>query len=483
MPKAKGNELTDADVKFISIVPKGANKIPLKIKKNAEGKQFMDLNSLFDKNIESPFVTKVIINKSAEDIEEVKARVALAGFSLDEAEEKENVIILKQEDAPEGAKTSLMQLDDEVALEVTVNKGFTSYNMQEGSFKDLFAQEGVLPSINTALQVLGDAIGNILFDQDMKDKDEAAKAVKKTVSEFSQMVVELIAGVPVTAFKMDVQKANKKPYGDVEYADPGYQKDKKKRYPVDTEKHIRAAWSYINKGKDADKYTSSQIASIKKKIVAAWKKVIDPKGPPSAVSKSEGDNEKEITMTKKADEKEKVEKTAEELAAEKTAAEQAAAGDEGKETVEKAAKKKKAPPKGDDEDNEEADDKDEEDENGTDDTAADNSKGKGKAKKADEGKEDVKKEDAPKEPTLADVLKALNGVAEQVTTLKTETAASIAKVTSDLKEVATVAKSAADSIEGLALTDGDTDRVSTKKAATNQYDTRPLVDTGWQKPL
>ncbi len=73
-----------------------------------------------------------------------------------------------------------------------------------------------------------------------------------------------------------------KPYGDVEYADPGYQDDKKERYPIDTEKHIRAAWSYINKPKNAGKYSADELRGIKNKIIAAWKDKIDPEGPPSA---------------------------------------------------------------------------------------------------------------------------------------------------------------------------------------------------------
>jgi hypothetical protein len=81
-------------------------------------------------------------------------------------------------------------------------------------------------------------------------------------------------------------KADKEPYGNVTYADPGYQSDGKKRYPLDTEKHIRAAWSYIGQEKNADKYSSSQVASIKRKIVAAWKRVIDSAGPPSAKEKT-----------------------------------------------------------------------------------------------------------------------------------------------------------------------------------------------------
>ena len=64
----------------------------------------------------------------------------------------------------------------------------------------------------------------------------------------------------------------KKPYGDVEYADPGYQGDKKKRYPIDTEEHARAAWSYINKASNASAYSSGDLAKVKAKIRSACKK-------------------------------------------------------------------------------------------------------------------------------------------------------------------------------------------------------------------
>lgn len=64
----------------------------------------------------------------------------------------------------------------------------------------------------------------------------------------------------------------KQPYGDVPYADPGYQQDKQKRYPLDTAAHVKAAWSYINMPKNASQYSSEQLASIKDKIKAAAKK-------------------------------------------------------------------------------------------------------------------------------------------------------------------------------------------------------------------
>lgn len=64
----------------------------------------------------------------------------------------------------------------------------------------------------------------------------------------------------------------KEPYGDVKYADPGY-RDNKKRYPIDTEKHIRAAWAYINVPKNAAEYTDEQLEQIKGRIKAAAKKI------------------------------------------------------------------------------------------------------------------------------------------------------------------------------------------------------------------
>jgi hypothetical protein len=59
---------------------------------------------------------------------------------------------------------------------------------------------------------------------------------------------------------------------DSDYADPGYQSDKKKRYPCDTKEHAKAAWSYINKESNASKYGADDLAKVKAKIKAACEK-------------------------------------------------------------------------------------------------------------------------------------------------------------------------------------------------------------------
>jgi HK97 family phage prohead protease len=65
---------------------------------------------------------------------------------------------------------------------------------------------------------------------------------------------------------------SKKPYGDVTYADPGYQSDGVHRYPLDSEAHCRAAWSYINQADNAAKYSSEHLALVKGRIRAALKR-------------------------------------------------------------------------------------------------------------------------------------------------------------------------------------------------------------------
>lgn len=69
-------------------------------------------------------------------------------------------------------------------------------------------------------------------------------------------------------------------YGDVKFAD-----EQNKKYPIDTPAHIRAAWNYINKPKNAAKYDAKDLKTIKSRIIAAWKEKIDSNGPPSADAK------------------------------------------------------------------------------------------------------------------------------------------------------------------------------------------------------
>lgn len=65
-------------------------------------------------------------------------------------------------------------------------------------------------------------------------------------------------------------------YGNVEFAD-----DINKKYPLDNEEHIRAAWSYFHMPKNYSEYNKKDRDIIKNKIIRAWKEKINPEGPPA----------------------------------------------------------------------------------------------------------------------------------------------------------------------------------------------------------
>jgi hypothetical protein len=54
-----------------------------------------------------------------------------------------------------------------------------------------------------------------------------------------------------------------------QWADPGYQDDKKQRYDLTTKANAKAAWTFINQGDNAKPYSPAQLKRIKSKIKAA----------------------------------------------------------------------------------------------------------------------------------------------------------------------------------------------------------------------
>jgi hypothetical protein len=116
-------------------------------------------------------------------------------------------------------------------------------------------------------------------------KSDAVKCQENITS--SAINLTAAAGTAISTLKGTLEEVqtsavSESPYGDVAYADPGYQADGEKRYPVDTEGHIRAAWNFINRPSNARRYTASQLDKIKSRIIAAWREKIDKDGPPSA---------------------------------------------------------------------------------------------------------------------------------------------------------------------------------------------------------
>ncbi|MFE2486059.1 DUF6582 domain-containing protein [Streptomyces mirabilis] len=102
---------------------------------------------------------------------------------------------------------------------------------------------------------------------------EAASAPAETAPDGRVLITESVQEALVTATieEADAPKAETPVPGGGPYADPGYQADKKKRYPIDTRARAKAAWSYVNQADNARLYTSAQLKRIKQRITKALK--------------------------------------------------------------------------------------------------------------------------------------------------------------------------------------------------------------------
>jgi HK97 family phage prohead protease len=173
-----------------------------------------------------------------------------------------------------------------------------SDNMSKRTMRSLVFNDGDVsvvtypanPNASAAIRSAGTAVDAVTsalrhLEQRAASTDDVVAVLQRALGYFSSVdtivdsaQAELAAalGVPnpddAQDAVMDGDRASKQPYGDVPYADPGYQSDGKKRYPIDTEAHAKAAWSYINQGDNASAYTANQLASIKSRIKAALKK-------------------------------------------------------------------------------------------------------------------------------------------------------------------------------------------------------------------
>lgn len=231
MPKLTitANELVGTDADFVSLVKKGANRIPFRIIKEDQT-DMIDLHSIAKTALAKsaaptkPAVLAVVVAKT-DNMDSIKAALVAAGLSVEKAEEKDGITVFKQEGVSD-ANPQTMKLNDEVALIVTgMQKGFESWDWQSTSLKDMFSTEGFYPSMWLGLDLLGATFGNIM--QKAENPAEAKEQLSKAVDEFKSWLESLSGSIPEHAFKAEqLLKAND--WGDEEVTDDKGEKSKKK---------------------------------------------------------------------------------------------------------------------------------------------------------------------------------------------------------------------------------------------------------------
>lgn len=208
----KATKMTGAQVSHISLVERGANRIPFKVvkqEKDMSAFQGLDLGGLFSRRKsekkDEPMVVAVVTMKG-ESLDSVKKQVEDAGFTVADMHEMEDgSVVFKQGevDLDEAmADSVVVRLNDHIAL---VTKGFSPYNMDvtaDGvSFADQCAAKGFYPGVNSIMETLSDAVRSVVYSA--KTPAEAKAGVTKLFSEASAYTAAFVGGLPQKAFKLE----------------------------------------------------------------------------------------------------------------------------------------------------------------------------------------------------------------------------------------------------------------------------------------
>lgn len=222
MPKIKieANELIDVDATHVSLVKRGANRVPFRIVKNADGKRspaMFHFDRLFRKEAApaAPAVSAIVVSKSL-TAKQAKHVVTKAGFDADRMnDEHDGAYVFPQIDGDIDGK--LVKMDDNIAIVVTgeaIQKAFEGMNFEATSFDTVMAQEGFVPSIDMAMGMLRNTVANILSKAE--SRDDLVSKMEQAVEEFGEFVAALSTAVPDDAFRMEVMK-----YDDLPDAEEG----------------------------------------------------------------------------------------------------------------------------------------------------------------------------------------------------------------------------------------------------------------------
>ena len=198
----QARELSDMDVNIISLVKRGANRIPFRIVKS-DGESTMNISNLFvwKQEPQPAALVAVVLAKTADQEAYTKA-LEKGGFDVDHVTEgEEGTITLMFTKSDEMEDAVALKISDEVALIIVgVEKGLLAFP-DSNSFIENITKAGFAPSYRIANEILTETVGNIIFSEG--DAEETKTAVSKAISDFGGYIEAILSTIPVQAFKAE----------------------------------------------------------------------------------------------------------------------------------------------------------------------------------------------------------------------------------------------------------------------------------------
>ncbi len=202
----QAQELTEMDVERISLVKRGANRVPFRIIKsqgdNSMSQFTLSLTKLFQKDAASvePTLVAIALSKSA-DVELVTTALVGGGFEIDhvvEGEEVNSLMLVKGDDL-EGLFA--IKINDDCAVLIKdFEKGLSSWP-DSNSFVENITTAGFAPSFRLANEILSETVSNIMYSEG--DAEVTKSGISKAMNDFQGYVEAVMETIPVQAFKAE----------------------------------------------------------------------------------------------------------------------------------------------------------------------------------------------------------------------------------------------------------------------------------------
>lgn len=212
--KLNTTKMLNSDANFISLVERGANRIPFKIIKqeSSMSKHFnaLDLSSIFTQKSEAAKVEPKVIGVAAmkdEDLPSLVEQLNEAGFNTANMLELEDgSVVFKQDESDdlEGDDVAVIRLNDHLAL---ITKGFSPYCCDMGtgegkmSFIETVQAKGFYPGFRTVVEAMQDGVDSLL--RNSVDPSTAATEVAKLFDEAKMYALTMVKALPSKAFKAE----------------------------------------------------------------------------------------------------------------------------------------------------------------------------------------------------------------------------------------------------------------------------------------
>lgn len=211
--KVRATEMHDAEVDFISLVPAGANRAPIRVIKSEEGgpmiavkgELFSDVFKTEEGAEPQPAVIAVVAAKGA-NLDAAKALIekADAGLTVDNVQTLEDgstAFIQKAAgEASDGAPTVTYKLADDLAALIQVSKAFDPFPGST-SFTENLNSLGFFPGFDLAQGVLRGTVGEVMLKAE--SAGDAASGIKAATGEFASHVSAMAATLPAEVFKLE----------------------------------------------------------------------------------------------------------------------------------------------------------------------------------------------------------------------------------------------------------------------------------------